>query len=68
MNLIKEWRSAWKFSSVQTALILGVANTLFALMPALSDAVSLPVYALVSAVGNIAIIVLRLIAQPNLEE
>lgn len=68
MSLIKEWRSAWKFSSVQTALILGLANALFAVMPALSDSVSLPIYAAVSAAGNVAIIILRLVAQPSLEE
>lgn len=67
MALIQEWRQAWKFSSVQTALILGIANTAFALLPALSDSVSLPVYAAVSAIGNVAIIVLRLVAQPYLE-
>jgi len=68
MNLIKEWRSAWKFSSIQTAVILGIANTLFALMPALSEIFTVPVYAAISAIGNIAIIVLRLIAQPSIEE
>lgn len=68
MQLIKEWRKAWQLSSVQTAVILGVANAAFALLPALSDVVSLPVYAAVSAVGNVAIIVLRLIAQPSLYE
>lgn len=67
MTLIQGWRQAWKFSSVQTALILGTANAAFALLPALSDSVSLPVYAAVSAIGNVAIIVLRLVAQPYLE-
>ena len=68
MSLIKEWRSAWKFNSVQTALILGLANALFAVIPALSESVSLPIYAAVSAAGNVAIIILRLVAQPSLEE
>lgn len=68
MTLIKEWRQAWKFTSVQTAVILGIANALFALIPALSDAVSLPVYAAISALGNVAIIILRLVAQPKLSQ
>lgn len=67
MKLIQNWRQAWRFSSVQTALILGIANALFALMPVLSDAVSLPVYAAISALGNVAIIILRIVAQPSLE-
>lgn len=67
MTLIQNWRQAWRFTSVQTALILGIANALFALMPVLSDAVSLPVYAAISALGNVAIIILRLVAQPSLE-
>lgn len=68
MTLIKEWREAWKLTSVQTAIVLGVANALFALLPALSDAVSLPAYAAISALGNVAIIVLRLVAQPKLSQ
>jgi hypothetical protein len=68
MTLISQWKEAWKFSSVQTALILGIANAFFALIPALSDVVTLPVYAAVSAVGNVAIILLRLVAQPKLNQ
>lgn len=66
MTLIQNWQQAWKFSSVQTAVILGLANTAFALLPALSESVSLPIYAAVSALGNVAIILLRLVAQPSL--
>lgn len=68
MTLISQWKEAWKFSSVQTALILGIANALFALIPTLSDVVTVPVYAAVSAVGNVAIILLRLVAQPKLNQ
>lgn len=68
MTLIKQWREAWKFSSVQTAVILGLANTAFFLLPKLDEVISLPVYAAISALGNVAIIVLRLIAQPKIEK
>lgn len=67
MNLIDNWRDAWKFNSVQTAVILGLSNAAFAIMPALSEYVTLPVYAAISALGNVAIIILRLVAQSNLE-
>lgn len=65
MQLIKDWRQAWKFTSVQSALILAVANGCFALVPFLSDAVSMPVYAACSVIANVAIVVLRLVAQPR---
>lgn len=68
MKLIKEWREAWKFSSVQTALILAVANGLFALLPSLSEMVTLPIYALIMMTGNIGIVLLRLISQPSIKK
>lgn len=68
MKLIKEWRKAWKYSSVQTAVILGLANALFFFLPQLADFVSFPVYAGIMAAGNVGIIVLRLIAQPKLNQ
>jgi hypothetical protein len=67
MKLITNWKQAWKFTSVQTALILAVANGLFAVLPMLSSYVTLPVYALIMMLGNIGIVVLRLIAQPNIK-
>ena len=68
MKLIKKWREAWKLTSVQTAVIIGLANAVFALLPALSDFVTLPIYAAISAIGNVAIIILRLVAQPKLHK
>lgn len=68
MKLIEKWREAWKLTSVQTAVILGLANAAFALLPALSDFVTLPIYAAISAIGNVAIIILRLVAQPKLHK
>lgn len=68
MTLIQNWKSAWKFSSVQTALILAAANGLFAVIPLLSELVSVSVYALISLFGNVAIVALRLVAQPSIEE
>lgn len=63
MKLIKEWREAWRFTSVQTALILAIANALFALLPAFQAAVPLWLYGIIMVAGNLAIVVLRLISQ-----
>lgn len=67
MTLIENWREAWKFNSVQSALILAVANALFALIPSLSSVVPFWVYALIMTFGNLAIVALRLVAQDDLE-
>jgi hypothetical protein len=67
MKLIQNWKQAWRFTSVQTALILAAASGLFAILPMLSSYVTLPVYALIMMLGNIGIVVLRLIAQPNIK-
>ena len=63
MKLIDNWRQSWRFTSVQTALILAAANGAFAVLPLLSESVSVPVYAAISVVGNLAIVALRLMAQ-----
>lgn len=68
MSLIKQWREAWKLTSVQTAVILGLANAAFFLLPELPDFVTLPIYAAISAIGNVAIIILRLVAQPKIHQ
>lgn len=68
MELINEWRKAWQYTTVQTAVILGVANALFFFLPQLADFVSFPVYAGIMALGNIGIIILRLVAQPKLNK
>lgn len=67
-NLIKEWRKAWQYNSVQTAIILALANAIFMLLPSLVNSVSLPVYAGIMCLGNIAIVVLRLVAQPSVKK
>lgn len=68
MALIKEWRKAWKYTTVQTAVILGLANAVFLFLPDLAQFVSFPVYAGIMALANVGIIVLRLIAQPKLHK
>jgi len=67
ITLIKEWRNAWKLTSVQWALALATANGLFAVLPMLSDSVPIWLYALIMCFGNIGIVILRLMAQPNLK-
>lgn len=63
MKLIKEWREAWKFGSVQTALILAVANAVFMLLPELQPALPSWLYSLIMIVGNVSIVALRLVSQ-----
>lgn len=66
MTLIKNWRDAWKFTSVQSALILATVSGLFYFMPVVQEYLSPALYALIMLVGNIAVTVLRLVAQPSL--
>jgi hypothetical protein len=66
MKLIEKWREAWKLSSVQWAVLLAVSNALFALLPMLSESVPIWLYAIIMSVGNIASVLLRMVAQPSL--
>lgn len=63
MKLVSNWKQSWRFTSVQTALILAAVNGLFAVLPLLSESVSVPIYATLSVLGNLLIVVLRLIQQ-----
>lgn len=66
MTLIKNWRDAWKFTSVQSALILATVSGLFYFMPVVQEYLSPALYALIMCLGNIGVTVLRLVAQPSL--
>ena len=68
MTLIKNWREAWKFTSVQSALILAAVSGLFYFMPVVQEFLSPTVYALIMFVGNIGVTVLRIIAQPGVSD
>lgn len=68
MKLIDNWRQSWRFSSVQAAMILAVVNGVFALLQYLAEVVSLPTYAAISVLGNLSVVVLRLVAQPSLQQ
>lgn len=63
MKLIKEWREAWKFSSVQTQLISALVSVIYALVPAIQSYVPLWIYIVLMVVANLASTVLRIISQ-----
>lgn len=67
MKLIDNWRKAWRFTSVQSALILALVNGLFSVFPVMFQSLNPTIYCSLMVLGNISVVVLRLIAQPKLE-
>ncbi|MGA0569631.1 hypothetical protein ACO2Q9_02800 [Variovorax sp. VNK109] len=68
-RLIPEWRKAWRFSSVRAAALLAVLSMAQAeLLPYLQPLLPAKVWPWVTAGVALLIIVLRVIAQPKLEE
>lgn len=67
MKLIEKWKESWKYTSVQTAVILAGANALFAVVPALVDSVPFWVYTALMSLGNMGIVILRIVAQPKVK-
>jgi hypothetical protein len=63
MKLIDNWTKAWRFTSVQTALIIAAVSGLYAAWPAFSSAVPVFWYATGMVVLSLAVVVLRLIQQ-----
>lgn len=66
MKLINNWTKAWKFTSVQTALIIAVVSALYAAWPAFMSTVSPFWYAVGMIVLSLTVVVMRLIQQ-NIE-
>lgn len=63
MKLINDWAKAWKFTSVQTALIIAVVSALYAAWPAFMSIVS-PFWYAIGMVGlSLLVVVMRLIQQ-----
>lgn len=68
-TLITEWRKAWRFSSVQAALVLAALSMAQAdLLPYVQPLVPAKYWPFVSLGMAVAIMVFRLLAQPSLEE
>jgi hypothetical protein len=68
MKLIPDARLAWRFDTVQAALLLGLLSAMQAdLLPILKPLIPPDVWPLVSAFFALAIILLRVRAQPALE-
>lgn len=63
MKLIDNWAKAWKFTSVQTALIIAAVSALYAAWPAFMSTVSPFWYAVGMIVLSLTVVVMRLIQQ-----
>jgi hypothetical protein len=66
MTLIQNWQSAWKFTSVQSTLLLAALSGLFYFVPLVQDYVSPALYAAIMGIGQVVVALLRIIAQPSL--
>lgn len=65
-QLIPEWRRAWRFNSVRAAALLVVLSMLQAdVLPHLQGLISPEWWPLVTAGFALAIVILRVLAQPD---
>lgn len=68
MTLIPDWRLAWRFASVQAALLLALLSGLQAeVLPLVAPLFPDHIWPWVSGGLALAVVVLRLLAQPDLE-
>lgn len=66
-NLIPDWKRAWRFLSVQAALLLALLSGLQAeVLPLVSPLFPAPVWPWVSGGLALVVVLLRLVAQPGL--
>lgn len=63
MKLIDNWKEAWKFNSVQTAVLIAALSGLYAAFPVFAQAIPSWVYALSMMTLSVALIILRVIQQ-----
>lgn len=68
MKLIKEWKTSWRFSSVQVALFTSILSAVYAAMPDFQEMMNPTVYSIIVLVLNLAIIVARNIQQQLKQE
>ena len=64
MNLIPDWRDAWKWYSVHAATVVVVLAALSEMLPLFSALIPPTVYNLAYAALGVAVIVGRLTSQP----
>ncbi len=68
-RLIPNWRLSWRFTSVQAAALLAVLSAVQAeLLPTFEAAVPAQYWPYVTAAFGVAIALLRILAQPSLEQ
>lgn len=68
-RLIPHWRRAWRFMSVQAAALLALLSMLQAdVLPYLQPVIDPRHWPYVTAGLSLAIVLLRLIAQPGVDE
>lgn len=65
MNLIPEWRDAWKWYSVHAATVVVVLAALSEALPFVSAFIPQTAYSLIYAGLGVAVIVGRLTSQPG---
>lgn len=63
MKLIDNWKKAWKFTSVQVAMLLSILATVQASMPDLQAMFAPTTYALINLGLGIAVIIARVVKQ-----
>lgn len=63
MKLIDNWKKAWRFTSVQVALLLSILATLQASLPDLQSLFAPTTYALINLGLGIAVIIARVVKQ-----
>lgn len=68
MNLIPEWRKAWRMTSVQLAIVGVVLNAAATGWSSFQGHVDPVVYAIVNMVLGIAVAVSRVVKQPKLAD
>lgn len=65
MKLINEWRTSWRLSSMQLAILTAVLNALGVAWVAFDGHISPIVWASVNMVLGVLVAVARVIAQPS---
>ena len=68
MNLIPEWRKAWRLSSVQIAILTAILNAAAISWTAFDGHVPPLLWASVNMFLGMAVAVARIVAQPNVTE
>ena len=66
-QLIKQWKTSWKLTSVQAAAMLAILNIVnLEILPLFNFAIPAQTMSWINALLGVSIIVLRLIVQPSM--